>query len=185
MSTTLLLIDIQNDYFPNGRMELSSPVKAAEHASKILNWFRQKSKPIFHIQHISIQEGATFFLPETEGAHINEAVLPLKHESIVIKHRPNSFHTTDLEQQLRNKGITKLVICGMMTHMCIDATVRAAKDLGFECTLIEDACATRDLSFKNKVVPADQVHHAFVSALNGIYANVMSTEDFLQQAEKN
>lgn len=181
MSTALILIDIQNDYFPNGKMELSNPVTAAENAGKLLEWFRQKQGHIFHVQHISLQEGAGFFLPNTEGVKINESVLPLEHENIIIKHRPNSFFKTELESKLRENSITKLVICGMMTHMCIDATVRAAKDLGFECTLIEDACATRDLSYQEKKVPADHVHYAFISALNGIYANVVSTEDFLQQ----
>ncbi|MBP1932751.1 cysteine hydrolase family protein [Ammoniphilus resinae] len=180
MSTALILIDIQNDYFPNGRMELSHPVKAASNASKILERFRQDNGPIFHVQHISLQEGATFFLPNTEGAQINEAVLPSGEENLIIKHRPNSFFETGLESKLRENGVTKLVICGMMTHMCIDATVRAAKDLGFECTLIEDACTTRDLTYQEKVVPAEQVHFAFVSALNGIYAKVVSTEEFLK-----
>lgn len=181
MSTALIIVDIQNDYFPNGKMELSNPVKAADKAGQILEWFRQNNHPIFHIQHISNHEGASFFLPNTEGAKINERVLPLEHESIIIKHTPNSFFKTELESKLRENRVTKLVICGMMTHMCIDATVRAAMELGFESTLIEDACATTDLVYQDKVVSADQVHYAFVSALNGIYANVVSTEDFLKQ----
>jgi len=182
MSTALIIVDIQNDYFPNGKMELSNPVKAAANAAKVLEWFRQNNKDnIFHVQHIASEAGLGFFLPNTEGVKINEAVFPLEHESIIIKHAPNSFFKTELESKLREKGATKLVIVGMMTHMCIDATVRAAVELGFETTLIEDACATRDLVYQDKVVPADQVHYAFVSALNGIYANVVSTEDFLQQ----
>jgi len=180
MSTALILIDIQNDYFPKGRMELSSPIKAAKNAAKILERFRQDNDNIFHVQHISLQEGATFFLPNTEGAKINEAVLPSDQETIIIKHRPNSFFNTELESKLKESAVSKLVICGMMTHMCIDATVRAAKDLGFECILIEDACATRDLVYQDKVVPAEQVHYAFVSALNGIYAKVVSTDEFLK-----
>ena len=111
----------------------------------------------------------------------NEAVLPLEHERIIKKHFPNSFLKTELESKLKEKEVTKVVVVGMMTHMCIDATVRAAVDLGFETTLIEDACATRDLSYQDKKVPAEQVHYAFVGALNGMYANVISTEDFLQQ----
>lgn len=108
-------------------------------------------------------------------------MLPLEHESIIVKNFPNSFLKTDLESKLKEKGITKVVVVGMMTHMCIDATVRAAADLGFETTLIEDACATRDLSYQDRIIPAEQVHYAFVSALHGMYANVISTEEFLQQ----
>ncbi|WP_227938810.1 cysteine hydrolase family protein [Alkalihalobacillus deserti] len=187
MSTALIIIDIQNDYFPNGKMELSNPVKVANNAGEILEWFRQNNKDnIFHVQHISDDEGIGFFLPNTEGVKINEAVLPIEEENIIIKHTPNSFFNTDLESKLKENGVTKLVIVGMMTHMCVDATVRAAMELGFESTLIEDACTTTDLAYQGKIVPAEQVHYAFISALNGIYANVISTEDFIQQvANKN
>lgn len=181
MSTALIIVDIQNDYFPNGKMELSNPEKAAANAAKVLNWFRQNDKDnIFHVQHIASDPGLGFFLPNTDGAEINKSVQPLEHEHIIIKHFPNSFLKTELERELKAKGITKLVIVGMMTHMCIDATVRAAVDLGYETTLIQDACATKDLSYQDKVVPAEQVHYAFVSALNGMYANVIATEDFMQ-----
>lgn len=181
MSTALILIDIQNDYFPNGKMELSNPVKAADNARKMLNWFRQNNDPIYHIQHISNQEGAGFFLPNTDGVKINEAVTPLEGETIIIKHTPNSFFMTELESKLKEQGVSELVICGMMTHMCVDATVRAAMELGFKSTLVEDACTTTNLSYQNHMVPADKVHFAFIGALNGIYANVVSTEDILKQ----
>ncbi|MBT2686869.1 cysteine hydrolase [Bacillus sp. ISL-47] len=185
MSTALIIVDIQNDYFPNGNMELTNPEKAAANAAKILEWFRQKNKEtIFHVQHIASNPGLGFFLPDTEGVKLHESVLPLEHESIIKKHFPNSFLKTELESKLKEKGVTKVVVVGMMTHMCIDATVRAAVDLGFQTTLIEDACATTDLTYQGKVVPAEQVHYAFIGALNGMYANVVSTEDFLQQEAK-
>lgn len=182
MSTALIIVDIQNDYFPNGNMELSNPIKAAANAAKVLEWFRQNNKDhVFHVQHIASNPAAGFFLPDTAGVEIHESVQPLEHESIIIKHFPNSFLKTELESELRKAGVTKVVVVGMMTYMCIDATVRAAVDLGFGTTLIEDACATKELSYQEKVVPAEQVHYAFVGALNGVYANVISTEQFLQQ----
>ncbi|ETP68025.1 cysteine hydrolase [Planococcus glaciei] len=182
MSTALIIVDIQKDYFPNGKMELSNPEGAAANAAKVLDWFRKNQKEnIFHVQHVASDPAMGFFLPDTEGAEIHEAVQPLENESILIKHFANSFLQTDLESQLKEKGITKLVVVGMMTHMCIDATVRAAVDLGYETTLIEDACATRELSYQDKVVSAEQVHYAFVGALQGMYAEVTSTEAFLKQ----
>jgi nicotinamidase-related amidase len=183
VSTALIIVDIQNDYFPNGKMELSNPDKAAANAAKVLDWFRQNNKDnIFHVQHFASSPELGFFLPNTVGADIHETVLPLEHENIIEKNFPNSFLKTNLESKLREKGVTKVVVVGMMTHMCIDATVRAAVDLGFETTLIEDACATRELSYQERKVPAEQVHYAFVSALQGMYANVISTEDFLQRS---
>lgn len=133
------------------------------------------------MQHIASDPALGFFLPDTTGAEIRKTVLPLENETVVTKSFANSFLETGLESKLRENGVTKVVIIGMMTHMCIDATVRAAVDLGFEAVLIEDACATRDLSYGNKTVPAEQVHYAFVSALNGMYANVTSTDAFLQK----
>lgn len=181
MSTALIIVDIQNDYFPKGNMELSNPEKAVANAAKVLEWFRKNNKEnIFHIQHIAADPALGFFISDTVGAEIHETVQPLENESIIIKHFPNSFLKTELEIKLKEKGITKVVVVGMMTHMCIDATVRAAVDLGYETTLIEDACATRDLSYEGNVVPADQVHYAFVGALNGMYCDVTSTEDFLK-----
>ncbi|MDN7229376.1 cysteine hydrolase family protein [Planococcus sp. N064] len=182
MSTALIIVDIQKDYFPNGKMELSNPEEAAANAAKVLDWFRKNQKEnIFHVQHVASDPAMGFFLPDTEGTEIHKAVQPLEHESIIIKHFANSFLQTDLESQLKEKGITKLVVVGMMTHMCIDATVRAAVDLGYETTLIEDACATRELIYQDKVVSAEQVHYAFIGALQGMYAEVTSTEAFLQQ----
>jgi len=184
MSTALIVVDIQNDYFPNGKMELVNPDKAAANAAKVIEWFRQNNKDnIFHVQHIAADPALGFFLPDTKGAEIHGTVQPLEDENIIVKNFPNSFLKTGLDSKLKEKGVTKVVVAGMMTHMCIDATVRAAVDLGYETTLIEDACATRELSYQGKTVPAEQVHYAFVSALDGMYAKINSAEDFL--AAKN
>lgn len=181
MSTALIIVDIQNDYFANGKMELVNPDKAAANAAKVLALFRENNKDnIFHVQHIAASPELGFFLPDTEGAEIHETVLPLESENLIVKNFPNSFLETDLESKLRENGVTKVVVVGMMTHMCIDATVRASVDLGFETTLIEDACATRDMSYSGKTVPAEQVHTAFVSAVGSMYCDVKTTEDFLQ-----
>jgi len=182
MSIALVLVDIQNDYFPNGKMELHDPMKAARNASEILRWFRIKNYEIYHIQHVSNRTGANFFFPGTEGVKIHKSVLPLEQENVIVKHAPNSFLNTELLNKLKEKGIKELVICGMMTHMCIDATIRAAKDLGFECILIEDACTTKALNYRDQVIPAEQVHFAFISALNEMYATVYETNEFLSKS---
>ncbi|MDM5153140.1 cysteine hydrolase family protein [Bacillus sp. DX1.1] len=179
MKTALLLVDIQNDYFPNGKMELRSAVEASEYASQLLQYFRETNQPIFHIQHVSTKESATFFLPNTEGVHIHENVRPLRDETVILKHYPNSFRETTLLEQLQQIDIEKVIICGMMTHMCIDATVRAAFDFGFSCTVVHDACATKDLIFKNATIPAVYIHNTILASLNDVYADVMSTEEFL------
>jgi nicotinamidase-related amidase len=180
VKTALLIIDIQNDYFANGKMELTGSEKASENAKLILDRFRSDKLPVIHIQHIAASSSATFFLPNTTGAEIHENVKPLHQEKIIIKHYPNSFRATGLLDYLHELGITDLVICGMMTHMCVDATTRAAKDLGFNCTLISDACATRDLEINGQSVKAPDVQISFLAALNYTYATVKTTRQFLE-----
>ena len=182
MSKALILIDIQNDYFPGGTMELSGPLEAGKNAAQVLALFRDKGWPVFHVQHLAARPGATFFLPGTPGADIHELVAPAPGEAVVVKHFPNSFRDTSLGQGLKAAGATQLTVCGMMTHMCVDATVRAAFDLGFAVTVAHDACATRELSFGGASIPAAQVHGAFLAALGAVYAKVAGTEEYLKEA---
>jgi len=177
MNQALLLIDIQNDYFPGGAMELEGSPAAAMQAGKLLRVFREQSLPVVHIQHVSARAGATFFLPGTAGVQIHGDVAPISGEAVFQKHYPNSFRETPLLEHLRNLGISQLVITGMMTHMCIDTTLRAAADLGFRCILAHDACATRALSFDGTIVSAQNVQIAFLAALNGLFAQVLSVDD--------
>jgi nicotinamidase-related amidase len=80
---------------------------------------------------------------------------------------------------LKSNAVTELIVTGMMTHMCVDSTTRAGKDLGFECTVIGDACASRDLEIDGKTVKAEDVHNAFLSALTFFYAKVQNADEFL------
>lgn len=180
--TALIIIDIQNDYFPGGTMELVEPEKAALKAKEVLSYFRENKMPVIHVQHIALQEGATFFLPNTKGAEINSIVAPLANEKVITKNYPNSFRDTKLLEYLHENNITNLVFAGMMTDVCIDATVRASMDNGFNNTLISDAVATRDRELNGKVVPASQINTAFLAGLNalgGLYATVLSSDEFL------
>lgn len=179
MNTALLLIDIQNDYFPGGKMELEGSIEASEKAKQILTYFREKKLPVIHIQHISVRPGASFFIPGTEGAEIQCNVKPMAGEIIVQKNFPNSFRNTNLLQELKSKDVNSIIICGMMTHMCVDATTRAAFDFGFDCIVLHDACATKALSFNNKIIPAEYVHTTFMAALSGVYAKIIATNEFI------
>jgi len=180
MNTALILIDIQNDYFENGTMPLVGSLEASLNARQILDKFRADGLPIIHIQHIAVRPSSTFFLPKTTGSDIHNNVKPTAEEKVIIKHFPNSFRETELQEYLKSRNITDLVICGMMTHMCVDATVRAAKDLGFNCTVIGNACATRDLKINDEIIKASEVHNSFLAAFNGFYAIVKTTKQFLE-----
>ncbi|RXM41472.1 cysteine hydrolase [Chryseobacterium sp. CH21] len=182
-NTTLLIIDVQNDYFLGGKMELEKAEQAGENARKVLGYFRKNRLPVIHIQHISTNEGAAFFLPNTEGAKINSLVSPREDEKIIIKHFPNSFRETDLLSYLQSKKIKNLVITGMMTDVCVEATTRAAFDFGFHNTIIGDATATRNRELNGEVVKSAEVQKSFlagISALGNLYANVLNTNGFLK-----
>ncbi|KJS32906.1 MAG: isochorismatase [Desulfatitalea sp. BRH_c12] len=181
MNASLILVDLQNDYFVGGKMELVHIKQAAENAQQLLRTFRSKNLPIIHIQHISARPGATFFLPNTKGVEINEMVSPIKGEKVVNKSYPNSFRETELLEILKKTEKDTVVICGAMSHMCVDATTRAAFDYGFNCVVVEDACATRDLVFKDKTVKASDVHASFMAALSVPYAQVLTTKQTLKK----
>lgn len=178
MNTALLLIDIQNDYFPGGKFELVEPLAAAQRAYLLLQCFRESAGHHVHIQHISNESDASFFLPGERGTDIHDAVAHFEGEPIVYKHYPNAFRETQLLDLLKSWGIQRVVITGMMTHMCVDATARAAADLGFQVIVASDACATRDLEFDGTVVPADQVQRSFLAALEW-YGQVLTSEQIL------
>jgi nicotinamidase-related amidase len=173
----LVIIDIQNDYFPGGRSELVGADAAAERAAEVLAGFRERGEQVVHLQHVWDAPDAEFFAPGTSGVEINDAVAPAGGEPVIQKAFPNGFQQTDLEPRLRDGGADELVLCGMMTSMCVDATVRAAVDLGFECTVVHDACATKDLSFDGRSVAAADVHAAFLAALGDGYAALTSASD--------
>jgi nicotinamidase-related amidase len=185
MKTALLIIDIQNDYFPGGKMELIGSVEASLMAAKLLDYFRKSGLPVVHVQHLSVREGSTFFIPGTSGVEIHANVSPVSGEKVIQKYFPNSFRDTGLAEYLKENEIDKLVICGMMTHMCIDTTTRAAFDLGFTCLLASDACATRDLQgIDGRIISSDQVHHAFIAALGMVFAKAAPTDEILDLIKK-
>jgi nicotinamidase-related amidase len=179
MKEGLIIIDIQNDYFDMGTMTLVNSDNACKNAKLLLDRFRSKNLPVIFIQHIATRPSATFFLPNTKGSEIHKIVNPMENEKVIIKHLPNSFKETDLLDFLKEKQITDLVICGMMTHMCVDATTRAAKDFGFNITVIGDACATKDLEINGQIVIASEVQNSFLAALNYFYSTVKTTKQYL------
>ena len=181
MKTALVIIDIQNDYFPGGNNELVNSGDASLKARQLLNAFREKDLPVIHIQHLSVRPGAGFFIPGTKGAAIHDNVLPLENEKVFTKNFPNSFRDTGLLNYLQQMEIEHLVIAGMMSHMCVDATARAAKDLGYSISIASDACATKDLVIENNTVKANDVHNSFMAALSYFYADVRHTHELIKQ----
>mgnify|MGYP000414181378 CR=1 FL=1 len=183
-TTALLLIDIQNDYFPTyegAKCPLVGIEAAAQQGAKLLASFREQGLPVIHVRHEFAGSEASFFLPGSDGAKTHSSVAAQEDEVVILKQQVNSFRDTDLKKVLDDAGINKLVIVGAMTHICIDGVTRAAADFGYECSVAHDACATLDVEFNGVKVPAAQVHAAFMAGLSFGYANVASTEALLTE----
>jgi nicotinamidase-related amidase len=169
-NTALIIIDVQDFYFEEDKLPLEGNVSAAGKAAELIRYFRKNQAPIIHVRHKG-------------GGDFHKLVKPRTGEKIIEKEQVNAFRDTDLHKILQELNIDKLVLAGMQTHMCLEAATRAADDYGFNCTVIHDACATRDLEFNGRIVKAADVHASTLSSLKA-YSEIMSVEDYLKPRQK-
>lgn len=167
-STALLIIDIQNFYFPGGDAPLVKPEEAAEQAKTLLDYFRKNDGLVVHVKH-----------NYEPGGDIYHLLKPLPNEKILTKNDVNAFLGTGLNDYLQEHHIKNVVLCGMQTHMCLEGATRAAHDLGYKCTVIGDACATRDLTYNGITIKARDVHYSTLATLKN-YAKVVRLETYLK-----
>lgn len=179
MKTGVVVVDLQNEYLPAGKLPLSGIEAAVASARRVIDHARSTGLPVFHIRHESDDNAAGFFIKGSHGVETQPAVSPTGEEAVIVKNHINAFRETELKKQLDARGIQRLVIVGAMSHMCIDAVVRAAVDMGYPVTVLHDACATLDVSFGGVNVPAAHVHAAIMAAFEFGYAAVKSVDDYL------
>lgn len=165
--TALLLIDIQNFYYPGGASELYEPEQAGLNAQKILYYFRETNQLVIHIRHN--------FEP---GGEIHADVAPIDGEKIISKNEVNAYKGTDLLAYLKSHNITDIVIVGMQTHMCLEAATRASYDYDFKCTVIENACTTKDIKYGDRIIKAEDVHYSTLGTLKN-YATITTMLEYL------
>lgn len=175
----LIVIDIQNDYFPGGKWPLEGVEAAADNAAQVLAAARARNDLVVHVRHEFESADAPFFTPGSEGAQIHPKAENQANEPVVLKHKVNAFLDTELKALLDDHHVSAITLVGSMSHMCIDAAARAAADFGYATTVIHDACATRALVFNDMTVPAEQVHAAYMASLAFGYAQVVSTAEYL------
>ena len=175
----MIVIDLQNEYLPTGKLPLSGIEAAADNAAKVIADARAKGIPVFHIRHEFEGDEAPVFVLGSNGVEIQPAVAPIGDEPVIVKNHINSFRETNLKQQLDAPGVGEVVVVGAMSHLFVDACVRAAVDMGYPATVLHDACATLDLEFNGVSVPAAQVHAAMMAAFEFGYATVKSTQTYL------
>lgn len=175
----VIIIDLQNEYLPTGKLPLAGIEAAVANAVKVIDDARANGVPVIHVRHEFAHDELPVFVPGTDGVRIQQAVAPLEGEPVILKNYPNAFRETELKRLLEEREIEELTVLGAMSHMCVDAGVRAAADMGYPVTVLHDACATLDLEFGGVTVPAAQVHAAMMAALAFGYATVESTEQYL------
>ena len=172
MKEALLIIDVQNDYFAGGTNELGHPYEAERRIRELIADSRAVGRPVIYIQHFNPPDDY-FFLEGTKGAEISDRIRPEEGDKVIVKRYPNSFLETELDAYLKSLQVDTLIVCGMMTHMCVDTTVRAAMDYGYQVKLAADASATMDLNLNGAIIPAETVHKAFIAALDGVFAEIV------------
>lgn len=173
VKTALVIVDIQEFYFPSDGSGPVGALEASLAASDVLKAFRDAKLPVVHVKHNAMR-----------GANIHPNVSPVAGEKVITKEAINSFLGTDLYDFLRYSGVNRLVIIGMQTHMCVEATVRAAHDLGYDCIVVADACASRDLQFGDINISAEKVHASTLTTfMAGRYARVVTLAEFLADAD--
>jgi nicotinamidase-related amidase len=175
----LIVVDLQNEYLPTGKLPLSGIEAAAANAARVIAHARNNAIPVFHIRHEFANGEAQVFIPGTDGVKIQPSVAPEAGEAVIVKNHINAFRDTDLKQQLDDQGVEEVIVVGAMSHMCIDAVVRAAVDHGYVATILHDACATLDVEFDGVTVPAAQVHAAAMAAFAFGYGSVIATDKYL------
>lgn len=167
--TALLIVDIQMFYFPGGFSELVNPEQTSLQAAKLLKHFRETNQTVVHIKHKQEKQ---------EDIHPN--VAPKDGEKVITKHFVNSFRETDLLDYLKSKNIKNVVICGMMTNMCVQAVSRASADFGFNVTVISDACTTKDYQVGNEKITARDMHWGALASINNYYGKVLTIDEYLK-----
>ena len=179
--TALIVIDLQRDYFAEGKFPLPGIERTVERAAALVALFRVHRMPVIHVRHVEKDPAVGFLLEGTPGIEIDPRVAPRDEDMLITKNYPNAFRDTTLAKILHVLGAKELFFCGAMSNLCVDATVRAAFDLGYRCTVVEDACAASDLEFGGNGIPATLVHGSFMAALASAYGQVVDLKTFSAQ----
>jgi nicotinamidase-related amidase len=165
---SLVLIDLQNEYLA-GPIALTDAEAAMRNSATLLASARAAGSPIFHVAHRG-KAGGLFDRNAERGA-IAAGVAPLASEPVIEKELPNAFAGTDLRDRLAATGRKNIILAGLMTHMCISSTARAALDLGFRVTIDASACATRDLpDGRGGTIGARTIHDVALAELSDRFA---------------
>ena len=133
-SSALLVIDVQKEQF-----EKSTPVHHAEQLVQNINFLiakaREKGVPVFFVLH----SADSYLKYGSEGWQLHPQIQPIAGEPIIHKRHGNSFEDTNLQEHLRQRGVSRVVVTGLVTHGCVKATCFGALEAGYKVVLASDA----------------------------------------------
>jgi len=171
MKKALLLIDLQNDYFPGGKFPLWNTDVTLSNIEQAINAAKAKNVPIIHIQHIANPDMgiAPFFNKGSEGAKIHSRILEAAPDApIVIKEFADSFEKTNLEEVLKGLGVDELLVCGMMTQNCVTHTAISKSAEKYKVSILPDCCTTVDVMIHNIALHAVSTRISLVPSIEAI-----------------
>ncbi len=176
--TALLIIDVQQG-LDEPRLGRRNNPEAESNMARLLDEWRARRRPIFHVQHMSTEPDSPL-RPELPGNAIKREVAPIGGEPIIQKRVNSAFIGTDLQARLEAAGLTSLIIVGLTTDHCVSSTARMARDLGFCATVVADATAAHErLSYNGKHFSGEMVHELALANLHQEFAAILTTDQVL------
>ncbi len=180
----LIVIDVQRafDEWEAAGKQRNNPHAVARIAD-LLQAFRDRGLPIFHIRHEGTRPNSSF-RPGATGYAVKDEARELAGEPVIVKRVNSAFIGTDLEARLRAAGIGTLVICGATTNHCVETTTRMAGNLGFDTRLVRDATWTFDrVGPDGDAHSAEAIHAMTLANLNGEFARIVTAAEVIAALE--
>ncbi|MFD1360827.1 cysteine hydrolase family protein [Lentibacillus salinarum] len=196
----IMVIDMENDFVrPGSSMFVQMANDMLPNVKKLLDACRKEGATVIYTTHVHGKDRGdmgtmeaiwepireqTALVDNTEGIEIYEEIMPKERDLVIKKHRYSAFYNTDLETQLRNRGVETLIITGTVTNMCCEATARDAQHRDYQVIFVSDATGTMDHpGFGTGPMTAGEVQKATLTSLAMCTAEVASSEEVLKKIE--
>lgn len=179
--SALVLVDFQDEFF-HGRLQLEGAAPAVRHAADLVAWARTSGILVVNVQNVAAKPESPLFAPGSPHTAVVPELAPRPADLVIVKHLGGAFSRTDLDAELRRRGIDTLIVTGLMTHLAVNVTASDGYTLGYHVIVAGDATATRALPGVPGAEPVDArtLHRAALDALGDRVAEVLTSEALLR-----